>query len=434
MKQCCTQTSLSGPSMPMRTKRYYLLLFSVFQLFLTSGVVFGWPSLQLILWDEGVYKELCPPDTEEFPCNEQNLRLDLIYMVGYFFVIGANIINGPIMDRWGPRFITVMGCCFIILGSCLFAISCADHFDAFVISFAFIGLGGCAIELSAFHITNLFPQNPGTVMAIETSAFGASAFVFQIFGLIESNFKKTFNCTILFYSYAVLIGILLVCSVFVQPKKAFTKEMLEDKNEDADETSLLSKSEQTLKQSLLSKDFIWLTCFQCILALRLSYTLGTINTQLYALGDKTYLYSSIFNWIYTLGVLFIPIVGWLLDKELYYGVAASVISGLGIGIFSLIPILSVQIITFIFVSFANVIVWATFYSAMAVRFGFKHYGSLAGICSFIVALFGVLQYGLVSISSTYLKNKFNYMSSIITAFILPLFYYIYFLRRNPIKH
>jgi len=194
------------------------------------------------------------------------------------------------------------------------------------------------------------------------------------------------------------------------------------------------KNDQTLKQSLLSKDFIGLTCFQCILALRLSYTLGTINTQLYALGDKTYLYSSIFNWIYTLGILFIPFSGWLLDTELYYGVAASVISGLGIGVFSLVPILGVQIITFIFVSFANVTVWATFYSVMAVRFGFKHYGSIAGVCSFIVAVFGVIQYGLVSITSKYLNNKYNYMSSAITALILPLFYYVYFLRRNPIKH
>ena len=39
---------------------------------------------------------------------------------------------GPVLDAWGPRFISVVGCGISVLGLVLFGVSHSGGFDAFV--------------------------------------------------------------------------------------------------------------------------------------------------------------------------------------------------------------------------------------------------------------------------------------------------------------
>lgn len=53
-----------------------LVIVAAIESVLTSGIVFGWAPLQLLLQEEGIYGDSCPDGP---PCEEQAVRLDLIY-------------------------------------------------------------------------------------------------------------------------------------------------------------------------------------------------------------------------------------------------------------------------------------------------------------------------------------------------------------------
>jgi len=63
-----------------KTKKYLLVIYGVIQMFISSGVLFGWPSMLLILWDQNVYSSACTIG-EQVPCDAQNVKLNLIYCI-----------------------------------------------------------------------------------------------------------------------------------------------------------------------------------------------------------------------------------------------------------------------------------------------------------------------------------------------------------------
>jgi hypothetical protein len=68
--------SLPAQNLPGRGLSVVLVLVAAIESVLTSGIVFGWAPLQLLLQEEGIYGDLCPDGP---PCEEQAVRLDLIY-------------------------------------------------------------------------------------------------------------------------------------------------------------------------------------------------------------------------------------------------------------------------------------------------------------------------------------------------------------------
>ena len=76
---------------------------------LFSGVVFGFPALQLMLKQEGQFAELCDfpkdasPQTIADGCSEQTLKLSLMFTVASFLVNGISLPSGIFLDRWGVR-------------------------------------------------------------------------------------------------------------------------------------------------------------------------------------------------------------------------------------------------------------------------------------------------------------------------------------------
>jgi len=205
-------------------KKYSLLFYNIFQLFWTSGVVFGWSALQVLLWNEGIYSDLCDTTDPEqqIPCDKQNLKLELIYICGYFANVSSGLINGIIMDKFGPRAANLFGLFLQISGAILFAISCNKQYDAFIPAYILLGFGGSAVEISAFHVSNLFPKYRGTVISLLTSGFGASSIVFRILLMIANGTGLT--CYQLFLYYAALLGAFFVISAIIGVNNSYELE------------------------------------------------------------------------------------------------------------------------------------------------------------------------------------------------------------------
>ena len=91
----------------IQRKHMMMVAVALVNVLLFSGVVFGFPALQLMLKQEGQFAELCDfpkdasPQTIADGCSEQTLKLSLMFTVASFLVNGISLPSGIFLDRWG---------------------------------------------------------------------------------------------------------------------------------------------------------------------------------------------------------------------------------------------------------------------------------------------------------------------------------------------
>ena len=78
-------------------------------------------------------------ETAEGTCRPQENRLTLIFTLGLFAVNFGPVPVGLILDAWGPRCVSVLGCGVTVLGLVLFGVSHSGAFDAFCAASLLIG-------------------------------------------------------------------------------------------------------------------------------------------------------------------------------------------------------------------------------------------------------------------------------------------------------
>lgn len=95
----------------------YLALGSV----ISTGILFGWPSLVIILKDEGVFSQLCgnttlnvtdilvSNTTSIYPtCTEQEFQFSLAFIIGTLSLYSAQCLTGFALDYAGPKILHVI--------------------------------------------------------------------------------------------------------------------------------------------------------------------------------------------------------------------------------------------------------------------------------------------------------------------------------------
>lgn len=114
-----------------------LLCFGFFQSFMASGIIYGWPGLVLILKTDGMYSALCDapansnqtgrPQTSAGGCAAQTAALTDLFNVAQATLTGAMVVNGGLLDRFGPRRVSCVGSSLCALGALLFALLPSPH-------------------------------------------------------------------------------------------------------------------------------------------------------------------------------------------------------------------------------------------------------------------------------------------------------------------
>jgi len=158
--------------------------------------------------------------------------------------------------------------------------------------------------------------------------------------------------------------------------------------------------------------------------LNISAYIGTISSRF----PGTSLPSN-FNIIWAAGCVAIPFYGLMMDRR---GLTFSILfTTIGLTTFSfmkLIPIVDLQYLTFVVVSTINVGMWGLIYSYLSQKFGFDNYGKLLGVMSVTVAVVGLLQYPLTTLTLDYLDSNYAFMdilfsvTSLLT-FMCPIYLY-----------
>jgi MFS family permease len=190
-----------------------------------SGIVFGFAALKPILISEGVFRELCTAqelaDDVEV-CLEQDLRLN------FFFSLASTTANvsalpvGYILDRYGPRQCVLIGCLCLAMGSVMMSLAFQiAKFDGYTVGNFFLALGGTFVFLPSFQVANAFPKFTGTIVALVTGAFDASAAVFLFYRLAYEASERTFKPQHFFLAYLAVPLAIVVAQLTFLPNESY---------------------------------------------------------------------------------------------------------------------------------------------------------------------------------------------------------------------
>lgn len=407
--------------------------------FCTSGVVFGWPALVLILNDEGVYAELC--EDSRLDCEARKVRLSLVFSAGIFCLLGGRFFWGLLLDRHGPRVTSFLSALLIIIGAAMFGASMSTTgLDLYIPAYALIGLGGPGIHLANFHSSNLFPAMKRTVIASFSGVFGTSGLVFVVF---RAAYSAGISPGVIWAAYAALTMCIAIGYLVVQPRRIFAIgeglaagsccALMVVKSSNGQVSSKASGRSLSIREAVTNWKMIGLGVYFAISFLHLQFYLGQAEDILDKLGDKEYgnVYLMVFSIIGSSALAIFYPVGQLLDKcgfEVAFSV--SLILAIAFNVISLVDSLPLQVLGFVCWCVSRMILFACFFSFIPATVGFLRFGVTAGVLSTASALLGLLNIVLTQISVTH-SHK-HVMVAFLVA-LLPLFAFPALLRRSGAK-
>lgn len=234
---------------PSLAKRILQICCSIAWCLVAAGPVFGFAALKPILISEGVYSERCDVESvrndafdylsQKFvlyvnvdniskdltPCVDQDLSLNLMFTLAAVVTNVAALPVGSILDGYGPRVCGMLGSFLIFLASLTlkFGKELSEKipwFDAYLIGYSTLALGGPFVFISCFQLANSFPKNSGLVLALLTGAFDTSLALFLIYRIIYTNmYKLTLNQ--FFTAYLIVPVFIFICQITVMPKDSY---------------------------------------------------------------------------------------------------------------------------------------------------------------------------------------------------------------------
>lgn len=197
---------------------------------LCAGIVFGFAALKPILVREGLYSDVCDGHGSHLtdsspgnkydtvPCNEQDLRLNLFFVVGSVTTNVSSLLAGSVLDLFGRRACWLAACVLLAAGSLLLAASFAfPGLDGYLVANALLAMGGTFIFVPSFQLVNAFPKHSGAIVAVMTGAFDASSAVFLIYGMVYEATSGKLSLQYFFLGYALVPILIAIAEMTYMP-------------------------------------------------------------------------------------------------------------------------------------------------------------------------------------------------------------------------
>lgn len=172
-----------------------------------------------MLKDEGVYRDYCPGGEHVDACVE--IHLNLMFTVA---AVGTNVAAlpiGAVLDNFGPRVCGIIGSICLFAGALVLAYAQDLPFDAFLLGYLLLAMGGPFIFISSFQLSNAFPRHSGLVLALLTGAFDSSSAVFLLYRVIYNKTNGAFNHRHFFLVYLAVPVCILILQLVLMPAKSY---------------------------------------------------------------------------------------------------------------------------------------------------------------------------------------------------------------------
>ena len=180
--------------------------------FLVSGVIYGYPALEVVMRAQGVYGEGCTAGDNQCPSQIQGFAI--VSLAGFLLNIAGRPLWGYGLDLIGPRATSTAGMTICNLGIVFMIFAGAARPWCYVIGWGLLGFGGASIHLANFHIQNLYPKNKKPVSASFTITFSGSAIMFTFWALA---YDLGLPWATVMTIYLAMSGAVTAISWFVQP-------------------------------------------------------------------------------------------------------------------------------------------------------------------------------------------------------------------------
>ena len=193
------------PKPPLEQRRSLLLIFSVVTIALSSGLVYGWPTLARSL-------------VKNEQCTLTESQLGLIYTMGSWTTQGGRFFAGLARDWISGTRTTACVCLLATLGGTLGIAFCSENnIVGLAISMFCIGIGSGAY-FCVQPVAGIFPlKRQGTILNSFSGVFQISGSIFLLLITISSDRRKSFG------SFAVVLVLLLLVATRMLPKEHFVK-------------------------------------------------------------------------------------------------------------------------------------------------------------------------------------------------------------------
>ncbi|KAJ5219677.1 hypothetical protein N7468_008881 [Penicillium chermesinum] len=223
-------------------KRLVQVFITVLACWLASGIVFGFAALKPVLVAEGVYHDLCTEDELQKGvelCSQQDLRLNFFFTVASITANMSALPVGTILDRYGSRICGIIGCFLLAIGSTLMALTFRNPGLHMLIPGNFlVALSGTFIFVPSFQIANAFPRYSGTIVALITGSFDASAGVYLFYRAAYEASDRSFTPDKFFFGYLAVPGVIFLALITIMPSRDYTSTLeLESKMELAEDAT-----------------------------------------------------------------------------------------------------------------------------------------------------------------------------------------------------
>ncbi|KAK6457098.1 uncharacterized protein RJT20DRAFT_134389 [Scheffersomyces xylosifermentans] len=227
---------------------------------LSGGPIFGFAALKPVLITEHVYEYMCDisingtssassslwameaptsltnalltkvfttsePKDIVAKCTQQDLKLNMMFTVGAVLTNVSALAIGRVLDVYGPRVCGLVGAFFLFLASFVFIY--ADFLventpiDPYLTGYASMALGGPFAYISSFQLSNSFPKNSGTILALVTGAFDASSAVFLFYKIFYVKTNGAFSLGNFFKLYSLVPVFITVVEFLIMPAESY---------------------------------------------------------------------------------------------------------------------------------------------------------------------------------------------------------------------
>lgn len=175
------------------------------------------------------------------------VRLDLFFNIASTTANISALPVGTLLDRYGARLCNIVGSILLAVGSIFMAFP-VPKIDSYIIGNFFLSLGGTFVFVPSFQIANAFPRYAGTVVALVTGAFDASAAVFLFYRLVYQATNGAAGLKEFFGFYLIIPALILLVQLTMMPARGYqTMQQLEVKIEQAqDATSDVHDSDEEI--------------------------------------------------------------------------------------------------------------------------------------------------------------------------------------------
>lgn len=398
----------------------------------TGAAIFNWVDLRILLIRNGAYAEKCTEDElkTKGECKSQGQFLDDSFNIGVVFIKVVGVFTGLLLDLTGPKYTALLGLTLFATGiGCL---SCN------VVQAGLILLG-CAMNPifnSSISVANLFPRNRSFVICILSAGGDLSVIDFLIMRLISDAAGNAVSPKVWLLCYLSVVLFQMIVAFVELPRKSFEirNAILEENCSEHEEYEDHPYWKLSRLECLKTLHFwVFLPFFVLLYFKKINYMRNVNDFIKAAAGNSVseatlHGYITAYSSILCTASAFSLIVGFMADKigVTYVILIVNVFSCL-FSMFSLIPSLEVQILSFLSFTIFKCFILSSVYCFVADLYGFKNIGFITGAQQVVAGLFCLLN---IPFQTHVIQGRWwiNHLVLLILSslmFLVPIFFLFY---------